>query len=90
VYTVLRGYHLPSTTNKAIFPRHQLARHDSLASRRKTPASGPEGFVQYAPVLDLREVKDSVRFDLDVIGVQLGLQDCALLGGERGAGETMV
>lgn len=81
---------LPSTTNKAVFSRYQLARHDSLSSGRKTPASGPESLVQYAPVLDLGQVEDSIRLDLDVVGVQLGLEDSALLGCERRAGEAMV
>ena len=81
---------LPSTTNKTIFPRHQFARHNRLSSRRKTPASRPERLVQYAPVLDLGQVEDSIGLDLNVVGVQLGLEDGALLGGERRTGETVV
>lgn len=87
---VIERVSLPSTTNKTILPRHQLARHNSLSSRRKTPASRPKRLVQYAPVLDLGQVEDSIGLDLDVVGVQLGLQDGALLGGERRAGEAVV
>lgn len=81
---------LPSAANETVFSCHQLACHDGLASRRKTPASGPESLVQYAPVLDLGQVEDSIGLDLDVVGVELGLEDGALLGGERRAGEAMV
>jgi hypothetical protein len=63
------GALLPSTTHKTVFSRHQLAGHDGLASRRQAPASGAEGLVQYAPVLDLRQVEDSVGLDLDVFWV---------------------
>jgi hypothetical protein len=86
----IRRLSLPSTTNKTIFPCHQLARHNSLSSRCKTPASRPERLVQYAPVLDLGQVEDSIGLDLDVVGVQLGLEDGALLGGEGRAGEAVV
>lgn len=44
---------LPSTADKPVFSRHQLAGHDSLASRRQTPSSRTKSLVQYAPVLDL-------------------------------------
>lgn len=44
---------LPSTADKTVLSRHQLAGHDSLASRRQTPSSRTESLVQYAPVLDL-------------------------------------
>ena len=44
---------LPSTADKPVFSRHQLAGHDSLASRRQTPSSRTESLVQYAAVLDL-------------------------------------
>lgn len=81
---------LPSAADEAIFSRDQLASHDCLSSRRQTPAARPEGFVQNASVLDLREVEDSVWFDFDVVWVELGLEDCALLGGEGRAGEAVV
>ena len=76
---------LPSATNKTVFSRHQLACHNGLSSRRKTPSSRPESLVQYAPVLDLGQVEDSIGLDLDVVRVELGLEDSALLGGERRA-----
>jgi hypothetical protein len=44
---------LPSTADKTVLSRHQLAGHDSLASRRQTPSSRTKSLVQYAPVLDL-------------------------------------
>jgi hypothetical protein len=44
---------LPSATDKTVLSRHQLAGHDSLASRRQTPSSRTESLVQYAPVFDL-------------------------------------
>lgn len=81
---------LPAAADKAVLACNELARHDCLSSRRKTPTSRAKCLVQYAPVFDLGEVEDAVGLDLDVIGVQLGLQDGALLGGERRAGKAMV
>jgi len=39
------GISLPSTADKAVFSRYQLARHDGLSSRRQTPASRAESLV---------------------------------------------
>jgi len=68
-FRVLESALLPSTANETVLSRHQLAGHDGLASRRQTPSSRAEGFIQYAPVLDLGQVEDSIRLDLDVFRV---------------------
>lgn len=68
--------------NEGVLPRHDLLADRHLAPGRKTPATGAEGLVQDAPVLDLGQVDDAVGLDLDVLHVDGAHEDRCRLGAE--------
>lgn len=79
----------PAVTNKRVLPRHRLRRHDTFTPRRQTPSTRPERSVQDPPVLDLRQIEDSVRLDLHFLGVCFGQEDVRHFLGKRGSGKTV-
>lgn len=68
--------------DERVLPRHQTVLDHELASRGQAPAAGAEGAVEDAAVLDFGQVDDAVGLDLDVVGVEAGLQDGGRLGRE--------
>lgn len=80
---------VPASSHEPVLPRHQLARHDRLASGRQPPPAWPKGPVQDPPVLDLGQVNDAVWFDFDVVEGDVLLQDGGLLGREGHGGEAL-
>lgn len=74
---------LPSIADQSVFPRHRLRRHDALTARNQSPSPRPKRPVQDPPVLDLRQVHDPIRLDLDVVRVRRRLQDVRYLLRER-------
>lgn len=80
---------LPPAGDKAVLSCDQLARHNRLSARSKSPASRAKSFIENATVLDLGQIDDAIRFDFNVIGRQLGCKDGTLLGRKRGRGHAV-
>lgn len=62
-----KGFHSPSPTNQSILPRHQLPRHNSLPSRRQSPAPRSKRAIQFPAILDFRQIHNPIRFDFNVV-----------------------
>lgn len=70
-----RESNIPPIANQSILPRHRLRRNNTLAPRNQPPTTRSKRAIQYPPVLDLRQIQDTIRLNLDLIGLRRGEED---------------
>lgn len=87
---VKNGYNIPTMHQQSILPSHTLRRHNSLPPRRQPPSPRPKRPIQNPPVLNLGQVDDALRLDLDVVLVDGRHEDVGGLLGEGLVGEAVV
>lgn len=73
---------IPPITNQSILPRHRLRRNNTLTPRNQPPTTRPKRAIQDAPVLDLRQIQDTIGLDLDLIGLRRGEENISGFFGE--------
>ena len=80
---------IPPITNQSILPRHRLRRNNTLTPRNQPPTTRPKRAIQDAPVLDLRQIQDTIGLDLDLFGICWCEEDISRFLGERSRTKTM-